>query len=284
MSIAVILHAGAIVPLVEILKDISNLQGCGRPYDLFVNLTEGRFDTQVATDIINKQFPTAVIITSENRGMDIGGFFRVLPYVLKGNAAGLPYAYVLKLHTKSMKTWRRALINPICGSTLQVQHILQLLETLPKIGMIGSKYHLYRELYMRKPNFHYLQKLTDRFKIPYKDCSFIGGTMFWIRMQVLEKVFKQVDCSSLLAQLNTPTTFDPYWYLLSYRDQGVNTIEEAEAHFKSYGEKVGRYRNCMDARDHNSLRYLPDGMMEHAYERFFGLIVQSCNYNVHGVY
>jgi lipopolysaccharide biosynthesis protein len=284
MSIAVVLHVGALPPLIEILRDIGNLRTANVRHDLFVNLVEGKVDKGVATALITQQFPTARIITSENRGMDIGGFFQVLPLIFRGDSSGTPYTYILKLHTKSMKAWRRALINPICGTPQHIQRAMHTFNTFPKVGMIGANNHTYKEPMMRKPNFYYIQQITAKLDLSYTSFRFVGGTMFYVRMSIIEKVFKNVDLVKLLSEMNTPKTLDPYWYILNYPDKGVKSVTDAEKHFKDHGEKAGRFRNCLDAREKGATRYLPDGMVEHAYERIFGLIVEHSGYTLHGAY
>lgn len=280
MSVAVMFHVGNSIPVAEMLRDINNLRLAQVKHDLFVNLVEGKVDVKAMTSLIKLNYPSAVIVVSENRGMDIGGFFKLLPLVLKGS-----YTYILKLHTKSMISWRRSLIVPLCGSVYHVQHNLRTLAGFPTVGMLGATGHLYRELPLRKPNFYYLQRLAKEFKIPYpRPFHFIGGTMFYVRVSVIEKAFSGLDLEVLWAGMNTPQTLDKYWYLINYRDKGVTTVEQAEAHFLTHGKKAGRFHNCLDAREKGSMRYIPDGMIEHAYERLFGLIVENGGMTIQGVY
>jgi len=264
------LHVGALAPLAEILTAVRNLALATVKYDLYVNLVIERVDESAATALIRKQHPNALILVSENRGMDIGGFFALLPHVLKGS-----YEYILKLHTKSSAQWRRSLLAPLCGSPAQVRFVLRMLELTPKAGMVGARSHLYTEPRLRKPNYYYIQQLATRFLLPYTDFQFIGGTMFWVRTSLIAKVFGNTDLHKLIATMNTPSTFDGWWYLINYRDTGVTTIEQAARHYQQHGAKSGRYANCLDARDKGARRYVPDGMIEHAYERLFGLIVKA---------
>ena len=279
MRVAVILHVGALAPLPELLRDITNIRFANIPFDLFVNLVEGKVDVTSATGLIKTAFPGAVIVTSENRGMDIGGFFKVLPLVLSGEQK---YDYILKLHTKSAQWWRRKLIMPICGNPYQIRYCLQTLKANPKVGMIGTSQHLYTEIKGRRPNHHYLETLSQKFKLPLTSFHFIGGTMFWIRVSILDKALQGQDLESLRQELNTPETFDPYWYLLQYRDDNVKTVTEAQEHWDRHGQKAGRFRNCLDAREKGSQHYIPDGMLEHAYERWFGWIVKHAGQTVMG--
>lgn len=278
MTVAVALHVGAIAPLNELLRDIMNLTMAGVKFDLFVNLVRGKVDTTAAVAAVQRFFPQAIIIESENRGMDIGGFFYLLPLILRGS-----YQYILKLHTKSMYSWRRALVAPLCGTSGQVRHCLKMFEINQRLGMLGASNHLYREHQMRKPNYYYVQQLTKKFGIPYSSCSFIGGTMFIVRTSAIEKYFRNADLPTLISELNTPQTLDPYWYMVNYRDPNVKSVEDAVKHYEEYGEKAGRFRNCLDARERGATRYVPDAMKEHSFERVFGLLIQSAGYTILGV-
>lgn len=272
MRVAVLLHIGSLLSLDELLRDINNIRLAGIPFDLYVNLVIGKVPIEQTTRIILLAYPHAIIQASENRGMDIGGFLQLLPVVLTATTS---YDYVLKLHTKTSSWWRRALIQPICGSPGQIKLCMRTFQTQPRVGMIGSSRYLFREELGRQPNCYYIQHLTTLLNIPYTEYQFIGGTMFWIRTSVLRSIFEGRDIPVLRQQLNTPDSFDPYWYILNYRDRGVATIEDARRHWETYGKAIGRVGNCLGARERRGVRCIPDGMLEHAYERLFGLMVKS---------
>lgn len=276
-EIAVVLHVGSISPLAEILNYISNISKAGRYFDLFVNLTEEIVNIEDACDIINSKFPYAIIIASENRGMDIGGFMRFIPLLLREN-----YKYVLKLHTKTSNSWRRTLIDPICGSSDKVLKCLFHMEKKGSI-MVGSSCHKYYESKNKYPNYYYLSRLTERFSLKNTSFWFIGGTMFWIDMRLIRSVFSTQNLRDLISEMNTPETLDPYWYIINYKDTGIKTTQEAIKHYNEFGVKQNRSRNCLEARLKKDICCTPDGMIEHAYERLFGLIVQNAGKTVTGV-
>ena len=205
---------------------------------------------------------------------------RVLPLVLVHN-----FDYILKLHTKSSVFWRRGLANPLCGSVMSVQRCMASLRDFKTIGMIGAGSHLYKETLGRKPNGYYLQKLTEKFRLPNpKHFHFIGGTMFWVRVSVIRPVFAKVQIQELWNGMNTPGTLDRYWYLLNYKDKGLSTVEQAEYHYLTVGMKAGRFKNCLDAREKGAGgRCMADGMIEHAYERLFGLMVEVSGFTIMGL-
>lgn len=277
MRVAVILHVGSLQLLPELLNSCHQLHLANVIYDLYVNLVESKVDVAKARELIITQVPTATIVISENRGMDIGGLFQLLPLVLKGE-----YDFLLKLHTKNLDWWRHILIDPLCGNPHRVNLCLQLFQNNPLVGMIGSKKCLLTERYGQAPNHYYLQQLANRFKLPLKSCHFIGGTMFWVRTSVFKQALQMEDMSLLISEMNTPTTLDPHWYCLTYRNE-VGNMAHSWNHWEKYGKFKGYFRNCLEARERNCRKYLPDGMIEHAYERFFGFAIESLGFIVLGV-
>lgn len=102
---------------------------------LVVNLvkqlnSKNKIDKQIK--IIKNDFPKVIITKSDNKGMDIGGFFTQLMY-LKNNK--IKYDWILKLHTKTDKKWRNQLMLPILNNFDQCLKDFK----NDKIGMIGSK-------------------------------------------------------------------------------------------------------------------------------------------------
>lgn len=275
-NIAVALHVGSVKPLEELLVNIENISKAGYYFDLYVNIVDGLGIENEATEMVQKKFPHAVLFVSENRGMDIGGFFHTLPFLF-----AKPYRWILKLHTKTSASWRKQLVEPLCGSPNQVFQCLNLLEQ--GNGMLGSAKHKYFESKGLKPNNHYISYLAEKFKMPVRDFWFIGGTMFWVDNKFLRQVFEGKDLPLLISEMNTPTTLDPHWYMVNYKDPDVRSVEAAVLHYNTQGESLGRCRNCLEARIKKQKPCLADGMLEHAYERFFALALKVTGRKILGV-
>jgi len=156
---------------------------------------------QTLSDIVPKsQFHPLLV---ENRGMDIGAFFQTMWYCQKHQ---LQFDVVLKLHTKSDKTWRSQLCEPIIGSDKIICKSLHMF-AIPEIGCVASKQwaipietdthninlikHYCAQLqlydaYDRKKQTETKTKAKAKTQRPL----FIGGTVFWFRFSIFEKLFQ----------------------------------------------------------------------------------------------
>lgn len=116
----------------------SALQQIAHPFDLFINLVEGLNSTsemQRQSELVRSDFPDACIIHSANRGMDVGGMFRLFAQALNG-----PYQVLLYAHSKSDDDWRRSLLQMLTQHSERAIEMLNITDSLTdtKIGMIGA--------------------------------------------------------------------------------------------------------------------------------------------------
>lgn len=161
---------------------------------------------QTLSDVVPKsQFHPLLV---ENRGMDIGAFFQTMWYCQKHQ---LQFDVVLKLHTKSDKTWRSQLCEPIIGSDKSICKSLHMF-AIPEIGCVASKqwaipietdthnmnlltYYCaqlqFQDVYGRKKQTKTKTKARAKTKTKTKTQRplFIGGTIFWFRFSIFEKLF-----------------------------------------------------------------------------------------------
>jgi len=270
MRIAVALH----ILNYQLLPEFKTcLQNIHQPYDLFITVPDAGHQAR-------HYFPTATILPNHpNKGMDIGGFFAVLPFILKGK-----YDVVLKLHSKTCKVWRKSMINAICGSPAKVNYCLALLKD-PTVGSVTDKGHIYNNHHKWGNNDQHLNDICQTWSVRYCKCTFSGGTMFWMNVSVLRTVFKHFNLASVMATLNTPSSLDAYWYLNHYSDLkngGLITKEQAIQHWLTFGKAEGRIPNGLAGRLSGRLKAV-DGMIEHAYERFFGMMLIGCGMKLVGV-
>ncbi|MEZ2741680.1 glycosyltransferase [Paenalcaligenes hominis] len=139
------------------------------------------------------------VIQLPNQGKDVGPFIEVIYQF------NLPsYDVVLKLHTKRSQNaasylavirqlfgndivdgddWRRKLIAPIAGNATITEQTLRRFISDPELGMIGA-----RQFLCSAPdaNRNAYAALCQRLHIATHP-EFFGGTMFWIRGQVLQR-------------------------------------------------------------------------------------------------
>ena len=273
--IAVSLHLFSLELLSEFVGYLANITKAGYSYDLYISVLSGADTTR-----IKKEWPTATIIERENRGFDIASFLASLHYILPKS-----YDYILKLHSKSHVQWRKDLIDPILATPARVRHAIELLQDAT-IGMIGCEKWLIPISTDWGNNAIHIKGISEAWKVPVIPCKFIGGTIFWVRHDLLKKAVGGIDLLAIANSLNTAESLDHSWYLMAYPDLrilGITTKEEAEQHWEKQGKAQGRACNCLYARINHIGVPNCDGMLEHAYERFFGLLVSTAGKQIIGL-
>lgn len=134
-SIAVLLHLSSTRNWPDFDAALKRLE---QPFDLFINLVEG-LNTQDELDrqsrLIHHHYPHARIVRSSNRGMDIGGMFRLFELAHKG-----AYRVAFYAHSKSDEAWRRKLLEALTQDSAELIHLLNASyhKGARPVGMIGA--------------------------------------------------------------------------------------------------------------------------------------------------
>lgn len=213
-NIAVLIHLFYTDMWDELNEYLSNLSN--HDYDLYVNLVEGYYDESII-GLIKKTHPQAVIIKSPNKGVDVGGFLFLYQNLKKD------YDLILKLHTKKSlglinkpsdyvrvygpqlakekgQQWFHRLMGGVLKNKKRVNDIIELLTLDSPFGMAG----LDRETYIG-PNIKEVKELCNIFSIPFemsgdrvKNTSFVGGTIFWVRNDILKKYLTKDKITKIL--------------------------------------------------------------------------------------
>jgi len=283
-----ICHNGNMGIFKKIEKYLENLLSI-QSTELDITLFISSLNTFNVTEInyIKKKFPSANHIINENFGFDIGSFFTVLKICKENN---LEFDYVVKIHTKTNDLDRENLIKPILGSENRIKIILDILsnESIGLVGSLKSMYYNYEKLSIHNQN--HLKTLINKFKIDakyYDSIQFIGGTMFWTKFNILKKIFWNFNFDQIIGELNTETSLDWNWYLYANEKyiepalvKSLNTKEKVLEHYTSYGQKLGLSPNIFHAIKFKTKSVeLRDGMIEHAYERFFSYATESYGFS-----
>lgn len=162
------------------------------PYDLYVSLPESSDFTQ-KKDAILSIFPKAIIVAASNRGADVGPFFEVLKLIFN---SGKCYDYLLKLHSKKSThlseefsmTFRRHFYSNLCYN---LDYCIDIMKKNLDIGMIGPPNSILELTEDEdKENISSFNELVKEFNIKDRSISFIAGTMFLCRFELLSKYFK----------------------------------------------------------------------------------------------
>jgi GT2 family glycosyltransferase/glycosyltransferase involved in cell wall biosynthesis len=162
----------------------SHLRNIKQKFDLFITCP-----IELISELgdIQQDYPKAMIIPVENRGMDVLPFLTVaLEHELHR------YDAVLKLHTKNDKAeigdvLGRLALDGVLGTSELVDMVLNELLLNNDIGLIGSEC-LYRSapkvMYENRPKVEKILNAISM-KWPDEEWGFFAGTMFWIRGSLL---------------------------------------------------------------------------------------------------
>lgn len=85
--------------------------------------------------LVKRRYGCANVITVPNYGADIAPFFTEL-WNLGQRIRDADF--IIKLHTKTNDSWRRGMIEPICGTHSAVSRSLETLRSSPTLGILGA--------------------------------------------------------------------------------------------------------------------------------------------------
>lgn len=132
---------------------------------------------------IKNEFQNAIFTLSENKGMDIFGFFTQIKYIIKNK---ISLKYICKLHTKTDDNWRNNLLNSLCGSKLIIKNNIKLFKNNKDIGLLCPKKYLILMDHFNTPIivniFNYLKienKYIDEIDFTKKDKE-VFDSLFYI--------------------------------------------------------------------------------------------------------
>lgn len=134
----------------------------------------------------------------DNFGMDIGGFFQILPHI-QGK-----YTYILKLHTKRDKNWRNIMFNSLIGSKERFDRNVRSLQEEPKNGMlVPAKYHFNIARWSGNLRPHFLRIAADYgITSLHEDKHFSAGTCFFVRSVFIDYIKSNVEINRVRGERN----------------------------------------------------------------------------------
>jgi lipopolysaccharide biosynthesis protein len=165
---------------------------------------------------IRKEFPGAFIITTPNKGRDIGGKLALIDFFIK---AEFKSEYIVFLHDKQShhwfagEAWRQKLFAIIEPG--KIDAILTEYQNDPKTGIIGTSDFI-RDEYDKKTNTFTttnnskLQELISMYDLHITDHRFVAGAMFWIRSLIIKKFFSAYSALSCREMLEEGNFTDQY--------------------------------------------------------------------------
>ena len=274
-NVLCIFHIGSYHIFIKMKEYIDNL--IAAQYDeynlvMYFNILETiekeRFEN------IKDMYPKVNYIISENYGFDIGSFFHTLEIIKQREEK---YDYVIKLHTKTDNKKRDNLLMPILGSINTIRKTIEEFNKSQNIGIIASKNgrcidahvdFIRNQTYLQQLVSWYFQEKTRVSKQPY-----VSGTIFWMKFEILQKLFMNINLSNIYNSFNNIYSFDWNWYYHAnnryLKDVTLNK-NNLYKHYNEKGKNMNLSGNLYHANKYSTKTFhLRDGMTEHAYERFF---------------
>jgi lipopolysaccharide biosynthesis protein len=185
MKIAICFHLGYINRFYEFTPYIDQVLTYCPNTDILITYREA----QDPTIMCKRKYPNAVVIKAD-RGADTGAFLVQIKRLLATNQE---YDYIFKIHTKSNDKWKEELLNGLAGDQVQISRVFQIFRDYTNVGIIGAK----RWIIKRTPsdvNEPVVNEICRRYQVQLdRSVSFVGGTIFWMRMSVAKKIAQQFD-------------------------------------------------------------------------------------------
>ena len=128
-------------------------------------------------------------IESDNRGMDIGPFIKVMDILISQNKT---YDFIVKLQDKATTAWRKYCFSNLIDNLIQYQNILQ-----SDSVDVGGSYSLLTQL--DDTNKSSITEFAQRYNIPFnyereqQSNAFIAGTMFIIKHKCFNNFIKKYE-------------------------------------------------------------------------------------------
>jgi len=184
---------------------------------ILVNLCLAHSGNAELIHSIRNEFPEAFIITTPNKGRDIGGKLALTDFYVK---AELQSDQIVFLHDKQShhwfagESWRQKLFEIIEPG--KIKAILEKYQNDPKTGIIGTRDFIKNEFDKKTKEFkttnnRKIKELISVYNLKLNDYRFVAGAMFWVRSSILERFFSihsALSCREMLEEGNFTDQFE----------------------------------------------------------------------------
>ena len=172
------------------LKELNNFSPV-----IMINLCNTNPNNRQIVSTIKAEYPSALIITTPNKGKDIGGKLALIDFFIRTNQSP---EFMVFLHDKispysvTGDIWRNKLFRIV--DPANIQNILTKFQANSKIGIVGAGEFIKTEFdkeesLMKTRNSTKIDHLLHKYNLVINDYTFIAGTMFWIRSSIVKKFF-----------------------------------------------------------------------------------------------
>jgi hypothetical protein len=251
-------------------------------YSKYINNIENNFKIIITYSVISKENigyniikDKYTIIKIENRGMDIGAKFCMIDYLIKNN---ITYKYILFLHSKKNILRREKYFSFVNDKNIETT-IEKLNENYDGIfpNLVDNGDWNTKKWYINKL---YTEELLQYLECNTESKKFIEGNCMILSYRISKKIFHDNICFYNL--LNKKNSFDINWHIWYYKKTYGTIINNYEDFVNNnlYGNDNhhsytnNSYINISKLNNLNGYK-LPDGMIEHAFERIYLNVIDN---------
>lgn len=162
----------------------------------FFNICSETPDKKSIIAALRNTFPGCYIISTSNKGKDIGAKLALLQLFLELQAEA---AYLLFLHDKKSlqalksNTWKQGLLKII--SPEGIQKSMKIFQETNACGLIAANEYIITEPFedgqFSGINGQILESLTVKYNAKPASFAFVAGTMFWAKAKPVKDFFQQ---------------------------------------------------------------------------------------------
>jgi lipopolysaccharide biosynthesis protein len=190
--------------------------------DYLFSITEDSYDIKGGAKSLKDAFVNSTIKIVPNKGRDIGAKFLLFDYYFR---TGAKSEYLVVLHDKKSlhlpyweaRAWIESLLKIIEASNYNT--IIGKFEENKDVGVIGTQERIvdcilrWESLGVdQRPVFEWnndlLHDLIQKYSIRITNYNFVGGTMFWIKSDVLQMVHEKYDFLKKFEELEEGNVLD----------------------------------------------------------------------------
>jgi len=183
---------------------------------IMINLCITNPDNPRIISEIKADFPQAFIITTPNKGRDIGGKLALIDFFIKTKQQS---EYIVFLHDKKSlhsfegESWRVKLFGIIDPG--KIKTIITEFQSNETIGIMGTKDFIKNEFDKKRNKFKTtnsdkIKELILKYNLAITDYSFVAGTMFWVRSAIIMKFFSKYSAQYCRETLEEGNFTDQY--------------------------------------------------------------------------
>ncbi|MDB5277545.1 MAG: hypothetical protein JWR61_2500 [Ferruginibacter sp.] len=166
--------------------------------------------------ILKDRFPHCIIITTSNKGKDIGAKLALLQLFLQ---LQIEADYLLFLHDKKSlqalksATWKKDLLKII--SPDGIGQTMKIFQENQSCGIIATEEYIIKELFEQGlfsgTNGSILTALMTKYEIRPPSYSFVAGTMFWARAKPVNDFFRRHCPLEIRKELEDGNVLDNFY-------------------------------------------------------------------------